>query len=165
MPTQPRPSLNRMVVMTALIAAGETIFLLPFVIVRIFRPTFLDVFGLTNLQLGTAFSLYSVVAMVSYFAGGPLADRFPARRLMAAALAATSLGGVFLATIPPLAKRGQNYYSRSFQGLPRFRFSMRCPMIAWTSSVKRSFTVTSPLQRLKYQLPCPAGITLCTKSL
>jgi hypothetical protein len=40
-----------------LIAAGEAVFLLPFVLDRVFRPTFLDVFGVTNLQLGTAFSL------------------------------------------------------------------------------------------------------------
>ena len=102
MATLPRPTFNRMVVMMALIAAGEAIFLLPFVVARIFRPTLLDVFGLTNLQLGTAFALYGIVAMLSYFAGGPLADRFSARRLMTAALLATSLGGLLFATIPPL---------------------------------------------------------------
>ena len=93
---------NRMVVMITLIAAGEAIFFLPFVLARIFRPTLLDVFGLTNLQLGTAFSLYGVVAMTAYFLGGPLADLFSARRLMTAALVATSLGGVIFATVPPL---------------------------------------------------------------
>jgi MFS family permease len=40
--------------------------------------------------------------MISYFFGGPLADRFSARRLMAAALVATALGGIFLANIPSL---------------------------------------------------------------
>jgi hypothetical protein len=44
-------------ILVALIAAGEAVFLLPFVLDRVFRPTFLDVFGVTNLQLGTAFSL------------------------------------------------------------------------------------------------------------
>ena len=102
MPPPTRSTLRRAAVMTALIAAGEAVFLLPFVVARIFRPTFLDVFGLTNLQLGTAFSLYGVVAMVSYFAGGPLADRFSARRLMTAALVVTSLGGGIFATIPSL---------------------------------------------------------------
>ena len=33
------------------------IFLLPSVMARVFRPTFLDVFGVTNLQLETVFSL------------------------------------------------------------------------------------------------------------
>jgi len=88
--------------MMTLIAAGEAIFFLPFVVARIFRPTVLDVFGLTNLQLGTAFSLYGIVAMLSYFAGGPLADRYSARRLMTSALVATSAGGFIYAASPSL---------------------------------------------------------------
>lgn len=88
--------------LAALIIAGEAIFLLPFVLSRIFRPTFINIFGITNLQLGTAFSLYGVIAMLSYFAGGPLADRFSARNLLVAALLATSLGGVIMAAIPPI---------------------------------------------------------------
>jgi MFS family permease len=94
------PGLRRGLVLAALIAAGEAVFLLPFVLARVFRPTFLDVFGITNLQLGTAFSLYGVVAMAAYFGGGPLADRFSARRLMSTALVATGLGGMVLAGIP-----------------------------------------------------------------
>jgi nitrate/nitrite transporter NarK len=86
----------------SLIITGEAIFLLPFVLSRVFRPTFLDIFGITNLQLGTAFSLYGVVAMFSYFAGGPLADRFSARRLIVAAMLFTSAGGLLMSTIPAL---------------------------------------------------------------
>ena len=93
-------SLHHGFILVALIAAGEAVFLLPFVLARVFRPTFLDVFGVTNLQLGTVFSLYGIVAIVSYFAGGPLADRFSARQLMTAALFATGLGGVVLTRIP-----------------------------------------------------------------
>ena len=89
-------------IMLALVTAGETVFLLPFVVARIFRPTFLDVFGLTNLQLGTAFALYGSVAMAAYFLGGPLADRFSARRLMTAALLATSFGGFLFGNIPSI---------------------------------------------------------------
>jgi MFS family permease len=100
-PTGPEtPKVRRGLIIVALMAAGEAVFLLPFVLARVFRPTFLAVFGITNLQLGTAFSLYGVVAMVAYFAGGPLADRFSARRLMTAALVATGLGGGILAQIP-----------------------------------------------------------------
>ena len=43
-----------------LILAGESVFILPFVLARIFRPTFLDVFELTNLQLGSCFSIYGI---------------------------------------------------------------------------------------------------------
>jgi len=96
------PSVRDAMVIVALMVAGESIFLLPFVLARVFRPTFLDVFEITNLQLGTAFSLYGIVAMASYFAGGPIADRFSARRLMAAALVATGFGGAVLAGIPSI---------------------------------------------------------------
>ena len=92
--------MRRALVLTALIAAGEGVFLLPFVLARVFRPTLLDVFGITNLELGTAFSAYGVVAMIAYFGGGPLADRFSARRLMTVALVATGAGGIALAGIP-----------------------------------------------------------------
>ena len=95
--------LKRIVIMTAIVFSGEAIFLLPFVVPRVFRPTLLDVFGITNLELGTAFSLYGVVAMVSYFAGGPLADHFSVRKLLAGALVVTSLGGIYMTTIPSLS--------------------------------------------------------------
>ena len=94
---------RRSIAMLALIVAGEAVFFLPFVLPRVFRPTLLDVFHLTNLQLGIAFSVYGVVAMLAYFPGGPLADRFSARKLMCFALVATSIGGFALAMIPSLA--------------------------------------------------------------
>jgi sugar phosphate permease len=84
----------------SLILAGEVIFFLPFVLIRVFRPTFLHVFNLTNLELGSFFSLYGIVAMVSYFFGGPLADKYNARSLIAFALWATGLGGLIMASIP-----------------------------------------------------------------
>ena len=91
------------IILLSLIIAGESIFLLPFVIARIFRPTFLKVFDVTNLELGVAFSLYGIIAMVSYFAGGPLADRFSPRKLMATSLVVTSLENrIVMATIPSL---------------------------------------------------------------
>jgi MFS transporter, GlpU family, inner membrane protein len=88
--------------MAALILSANSIFGLPFDIARIFRPTLLDVFEITNLELGTAFAFYGVTAMIAYFPGGPLADRFPARRLMVVALLTTAAGGAVMATIPPL---------------------------------------------------------------
>ena len=86
----------------ALIMAGEAVFFLPYLTVRLFRPTVLLVFEITNLELGIAFSLYGAVAMVSYALGGPLADRYAARTLMSVALAVTALGGLYMATIPSL---------------------------------------------------------------
>ena len=85
-----------------LILAGEAIFILPFVLARIFRPTFLEVFSITNLQLGSCFSIYGIVALFSYLFGGPLADKFQLRYLMSIALLLTSFGGFYLATYPTL---------------------------------------------------------------
>mgnify|MGYP000222515569 CR=1 FL=1 len=83
-----------------LILAGESIFILPFVLARIFRPTFLDVFGLNNFELGTCFSIYGVVALLSYLYGGAIADKYPPRKLMASALFLTALGGFYMASFP-----------------------------------------------------------------
>jgi len=85
-----------------LILAGEAVFILPFVLPRIFRPTVLDVFDLDNTQLGLCFSVYGIVAVVSYLFGGPLADKYPPRKLMAVALWMTALGGLVFATFPSL---------------------------------------------------------------
>lgn len=82
------------------ILAGESVFILPFVLSRVFRPTVLEVLGLTNLELGLCFSVYGIVAMLSYPFGGPLADKFQPRKLIAVALWMTALGGFIYATFP-----------------------------------------------------------------
>lgn len=91
---------KRISTIVSLIIAGEAIFFLPFVLARIFRPTLLDVFGISNTELGMYFSVYGLVALVSYVFGGTLADRFPARNLMSIALWLTALGGFVMAWIP-----------------------------------------------------------------
>lgn len=61
----------------------------------------LEVFGLSNTQLGDIFAVYGVVALLAYFPGGAIADRYSARALMTLSLVATALGGFYLATLPP----------------------------------------------------------------
>lgn len=85
-----------------LIFSGEAIFILPFVLPRVFRPTVLDVLGLDNVQLGLCFSVYGLVAMISYVFGGPLADKYSPRKLIAIALWMTALGGFLFAQYPTL---------------------------------------------------------------
>ncbi|MGB5206028.1 MAG: MFS transporter [Eudoraea sp.] len=83
-----------------LILAGESVFIIPFVLARVFRPTVLEAFELDNVQLGICFSLYGIVALLSYLFGGPLADKFPPRKLIAVALWMTASGGLVYATFP-----------------------------------------------------------------
>lgn len=97
----PAPSkLRRALALTCLIIAGEAVFSLPFHLARFFRPTVLAVLGLTNTELGAAQAVYGVLAMLAYFPGGPLADRFSAHKLLAVALWMTGLGGFYFATFP-----------------------------------------------------------------
>ncbi|MEM7039894.1 MAG: MFS transporter, partial [Bacteroidota bacterium] len=90
--------------MFVLILAGEAAFFLPFVLARVFRPTFLAVFELTNLELGVVYSMYGMVAVGAYLFGGPLADRFSARKLIPVSLAVTALGGFYMASFPDFAQ-------------------------------------------------------------
>jgi len=67
---------------------------------RVFRPTFLDVFNLTNLELGTLFTTYGIVAFLSYLYGGILADKYSPRNLLSLSLIFTSFGGAVMMTYP-----------------------------------------------------------------
>lgn len=91
---------SRFLTMFALVFAGEMIFSLPFQLPRYYRPTMLDVFGFSYANLGDVFAWYGVTAMISYFPGGILADRFSARKLMSISLAATAGGGLYFMTLP-----------------------------------------------------------------
>jgi len=101
--------LRRVTYILALIIAGEMIFSLPFNTARFFRPTLLEAFGFTNTQLGDIFAVYGITAMLAYFAGGVIADRFPARALMTVSLLATAAGGLYMATYPGVFEMGLLY--------------------------------------------------------
>ena len=90
----------RVLAIASLIIAAEAIFTLPYHVARFFRPTLLLALDINNTQLGLVQSAYGIVAMLAYFPGGPLADRFSARTLLTASLATTALGGLYFATLP-----------------------------------------------------------------
>jgi len=83
-----------------LILAAEAVFILPFVLQRVFRPTVLETFSINNEDLGYCFAIYGIVALFSYFFGGPLADRYPPKNLIAIALILTAAGGFYFANYP-----------------------------------------------------------------
>ena len=83
-----------------MILSGELIYILPYFLPRVFRPTFLAVFDLNNLELGSLFSVYGSVAFFSYIFGGTFADKFLPRKLIATSLILTSLGGFVLMYYP-----------------------------------------------------------------
>lgn len=93
---------HRMMQMIILILASELVFSLPFHLARFFRPAFLDVFNLSNTNLGDIFAVYGLMAMISYFLGGVIADKVSARKLMAVSLLLTASGGLYMSTVPSL---------------------------------------------------------------
>lgn len=109
-----------------LILAGEAIFVPPYHPGRYFRTTLLDAFGIDEFQLGEAQAWYGVAAMLCYALGGPLADRFSPRLLMAGSIVATGLGSLYMATLPSL-------------------FGLKCLFAYWGASTILAFW--SPLVR------------------
>jgi MFS family permease len=91
---------RRVLTILSLVIAGEAVFFLPFVMTRIFRPTFLSFYDVNNTQLGYFFSIYGVVALISYLFGGFLADRVQPRKLMTWGLILTALGGILILIFP-----------------------------------------------------------------
>ena len=95
-----REGLSRFLIIFTLVFAGEAIFSLPFHVQRFFKSTLLEVFDISNTQQGDMFAVYGILALLSYFPGGPIADRFSARTLMTVSLFATAIGGLFMAQVP-----------------------------------------------------------------
>ena len=93
-------NIKKALALLSLVIAGEIIFSLPFHIPRFFRPTLMDAFELSHTDLGDAFVIYGITAMIAYFPGGALADRFSARNLLVISLIATAAGGLYLAQFP-----------------------------------------------------------------
>ena len=60
----------------------------------------LEMFNLSATELGAAQGIYGIVAMLCYFPGGFIADRYPVHKLIALSLWMTALGGLFMATLP-----------------------------------------------------------------
>ncbi len=82
-----------------LMLAGESIYLLPY-LRKTFQTSMEAVFNISSTEVGVVNAMFGILAVVSYFPSGWLADRFSARRLLTFSLLATSAGGFFMFTIP-----------------------------------------------------------------
>jgi nitrate/nitrite transporter NarK len=91
---------RRWLTMASLILAGEAIYTLPYYLRRDYAPVMVRVSDLTYTELGTLSSMFGVFALLCYFPGGYLADRFSTRVLLATSLVATGLGGLVLVDLP-----------------------------------------------------------------
>jgi nitrate/nitrite transporter NarK len=95
-------SKKKVIAMFALIIAGEAIFLLPFILMRVFKPVIRDAFLISDAQIGEAQALYGVTAVISYFFGGILADKWAPKKLLSLSLFFTAIGGFLMTLIPSI---------------------------------------------------------------
>lgn len=85
--------------MTVMSLSGGIIFLLPFLQEVYYNPL-ARALNLNNTQVGSLLSAFGITAMISYFPGGWLADRFSPRKLMVTSLLSTGGAGLYFATFP-----------------------------------------------------------------
>lgn len=95
-------SKNKGTAMFALIVAGEAIFLLPFILMRVFKPVIREAFLISDAQIGEAQALYGVTAVISYFFGGFIADKWEPKKLLSLSLFFTAIGGFWMTLIPSI---------------------------------------------------------------
>lgn len=72
--------------------AGSIIYAMPY-FRNYYYNDYMSVYNLNNVQMGALGSAYGLLGLVSYFIGGVLADKFPAKKLLIISLVATGLGG------------------------------------------------------------------------
>ena len=86
-------------VMAILCFSGGIIFMLPF-LREVYYIPMQEAFGYNNTQMGVLMSVFGAVSLLTYFPGGWIADRYSPRKLMAGALLATGLAGLYFSTFP-----------------------------------------------------------------
>jgi sugar phosphate permease len=85
--------------MGLLCLSGSIIYWLP-LFSDVFYIPMQNAFGFTKTQMGILLSTFGAVALIAYFPGGWLADRFSPRKLITIALVITALAGFVFSTLP-----------------------------------------------------------------
>ena len=93
---------NRYLVLFVLCLGAAVCYLLPYLRWTFYDPM-IEAFGFNNTELSSLGSIYGVVAMISYFFGGPIADKVAPKYLLSIAFALTGITGFWFATFPGYA--------------------------------------------------------------
>lgn len=83
-----------------LIISGAFIYALPY-FRNYYYDTFVEIFRITNTQMGALGSVYGITSMISFCFGGFCADRWPTKYLLPISLISTGVLGLTLLTYPP----------------------------------------------------------------
>ncbi len=90
---------RRILVLLLLIIAGGAIYELPY-LRYYYYDAMMEALALSHTEMGNLMSVFGFTAMICYFPGGWLADKFSCKALMLVSLFATSLLGFYFATFP-----------------------------------------------------------------
>lgn len=93
---------NRWLTLIILAVGGGIIFQLPFIRLMFYRP-FIEAMGLTDGQYGKIASVYGTSAVICYFLGGYIADKYSPRKLISFSFISTGVCGIYLSTFPGYA--------------------------------------------------------------
>lgn len=92
-------SFKRWIMLSILCLGGGIIYQMPYLRYAYYIPM-QTALSLTNTQMGNMMSVYGIVAMICYFPGGWLADRFSCRKMLSFSFIATGIAGFYFATFP-----------------------------------------------------------------
>lgn len=94
---------HRWLFLASLMLAGESIYLLPY-LRKSFQTSMEEAFQINAVELGVLNAMFGVLALISYFPGGWLADRFSARNLLTFSLLSTGAGAIIMLAQPSYAE-------------------------------------------------------------
>ncbi len=129
--------MNRFLQSLFIVISGEAIFMLPFLIPRLYRPLILEAWGLTNTDIGVGFAAYGVTSTLSYLVGGSFADNYNPKILISSSLGATALAVVYLVLYPS---------PTSFVATYAF-FGMSTVLLMWGALIKTTHVIGGEANR------------------
>lgn len=129
--------MNRFLQSLFIVISGEAIFMLPFLIPRLYRPLILDAWSLTNTDIGVGFAAYGVTSTLSYLVGGSFADNYNPKILISSSLGATALAVVYLVLYPS---------PTSFVATYAF-FGMSTVLLMWGALIKTTHVIGGEANR------------------
>lgn len=96
---QNKQNFRKFLTLFALCLAGSVVYELPYLSYG-YYDLMLKAFSIDNTQMGTLMGVYGLVSTLSYFPGGWIADKYPAKTLMIISLIFSGLLGLWISTFP-----------------------------------------------------------------
>ena len=127
-------NMGRLVILTT---AGSLIYGLPY-FRSYYYDAYLEVYHLTNTQMGTFGSIFGVLGAISYLFGGIVADMISPRMIMSVSLILTGAAGLLHLTNPSYGILVLIYLIWGFTSLLLRKMSRAKPSVSWKAAAESS---------------------------